>query len=90
MRGELVGYPNVLAYPLFGRTDGAAQRGRVPCGSARVVPGVEEACAVSVDGLDKTELYSSQRVGRTVSQTSTDLLAHLPLLWPFRMDFFKW
>ena len=36
-------------------------------GSARVVPGMEEACAVSVDGLDKTKLYSSQLVGRTVS-----------------------
>lgn len=54
-----------------------------------VVQGMEEACAVSVDGLDKTKLYSSQLVGRMVSQNSIDLLAYLPLLWPFRMDFFN-
>lgn len=62
VHGELVGYPAVLVYQLFGCTDGTPQRDHVPRGSAR-----DEVCAVSVDGLDKTKPYSSQLVERMVS-----------------------
>lgn len=65
--GELVGYLTVLMCLLFSRTDGAAQQGHVPHSGTSAVQGMEEACAVSVRGLDKAELHSSQLEGRIVS-----------------------
>lgn len=68
--GSLVGYPNVLAYLLFGRMEGAVQHAHVLCGSARVVSGMEEACAVSVEWVRKkqTVFISTSRENSLLKQ----------------------